>query len=817
MLNNYLILAWRNLMKRKGFSLINSLGLAAGIAICMLIVLFIRDELSFDRFHPNGDRVYRMVVDRKYPGRSTSYSMIPQSYSQAVKQECPEVEATTRVFDFLGGSAAQYRYGEKKFEEFRVLQVDSTFFEVFAGEFVSGDPATALDQPNSVVMNESTAARYFGSADEALGKNIQPEGDNNQPLRVTGVCKDWPSHSHFDFDLLRTTAGNAFAARENFVGFAAHTYFLLKLNTSPGQVEQKMPDIIGKYAAGDIARQFSVPFEQFQAAGNGYRYYLQALTDIHLDSRLEGELKPNGSRVAVYAFGIIALFILVLAIINFVNLSTARSGERAREVGIRKTFGSGKKSLMFQFLSEAVLMGLASLIIAAGLVYLILPFFNQLSGKAFTMNNLLTGPNILLFSGLALGTGLLAGCYPAFVLASFRPVQVLKGKLQSSQYGLFLRNGLVVFQFSISMVLIICTLMVNRQMNYMTSNSLGYNKDYTVLIQRTDLLGPQTQAFKNALLQVPGVKNVSGASAFPGDPNYFGISWRQVGSNEPMTGRGILTDDQYQSLFELELVEGRFFSKDYGTDSLAVVLNEAAVKELGLVNPIGARLISDEDFLNGPDNQSYEYHVIDILKDYNYQNLHLPIVPLVFTSTSRFQDVTFSAAVKLHGQEMQAALRSIENEWKKFVKDRPFHYEFLDQSIARQYEAETRTRSIFSFFAGLAIFIACMGLLGLSAYATQQRMKEISMRKVLGASTLGIVSLLTKDFMKLIGLAILLAFPLAWYGMSRWLQGFSYRAELSWWIFGLAAAGTLCIALVTLGAQAYRAGRLNLIRVLRTE
>lgn len=817
MIYNYFILAWRNLLKRKGFSLINSFGLAAGIAICMLIVLFIRDELRFDRFLPNGERIFRMVVDRKYPGRSTSYSIIPQSYAAVVKQECPEVEEAVRVFNFLGGGSVQYRYEDKKFEEFNVLQTDSTFFKVFNVEFLAGDAVSALNRPNSVVMTESTAIRYFGGTDQVVGKFIQPEGNDNQPLQVTAICMDWPEHSHFDFDLLLTTAGNVFTARENYVGFAAHTYFLLKPNVHSGQVESKMPEIIAKYAAGDIARQFSIPFDQFQAAGNGYRYYLQALTDIHLTSQLEGELKPNGSMTAIYAFGIVALFILLLAMINFVNLSTARSGERAREVGIRKTFGSDKRNLVFQFLGESVLLGLASLVIAIGLIYLVLPFFNRLSGKTFSVSDLFHSYHFALLAGMALITGLLAGIYPAFVLASFRPVRVLKGKLNTSAYGRALRNGLVVFQFSISIILIICTLVVNRQMNFMTGNHLGYNKDHTILIQRTDLLDAQTQAFKQALRQVPGVVNVSGASAFPGDPNYFGVSWREAGDRQPMTGRGIFADDQYQSLFGLELLEGRFFSKEYGTDSLAVVLNESAVKELGLVNPIGARLVTESDFLNGTDNQPYEYHVIGVLKDYNYQNLHLPIVPLVFNSTSRFRDVAFTTAVKMQGQGIPSSLRAIEERWNQFVKDRPFHFEFMDKTIARQYEAETRTRSIFTFFSVLAICIACIGLLGLAAYTTQQRMKEISMRKILGASTLGIVTLLSRDFLKLISISVLVAFPLAWYGMTQWLQGFSYRVDPSWWIFALAAVGTLFIALFTLGAQAYRAGRANVIKTLRTE
>jgi len=810
-------LGFRNLIKRKGYSLINLMGLAVGISICMLIVLFIRHELSYDTFHPNGSRIYRLVVDRKYPGRSTSYSMIPQSYAGAVKQECPEVEESTRLYDFLGGSSLQYRYGDKVFAEYKVLRVDSTFFRVFSNGFKAGNGMTALDQPNSMVMTESTAIKYFGSVDQAVGKLIQPEGQNNQALKVTAVCNDWPENAHFDFDILLTTAGIEGFRTVNFVGFAAHTYMLLKPNSNPEQLESKIPGVITKYAAGDIARQFSIPFEEFQAAGNGYRYYLQPLSKIHLISHLEGELKPNGSSKAVFLFGIIACFILFLAIINFVNLATARSGERAREVGIRKTFGSEKKSLIFQFLAESGLMSMGSLLLALVIIYLALPYFNRLTGKAFNMEEVFTPVNIGVLIGMTLLTGLLAGVYPAFVLSSFKPITVLKGKFNSSSTGLTLRHGLVVFQFAISIILIICTLMVNRQMKYMTSNDLGYHKDHTIIIQRTDLLADKTLAFRTALRNISGVVNISGASAYPGDENYFGVTWREVGKKEPMTGRGVIADDQYQPTFELELKEGRFFSREFGTDSLAIVLNEAAVRELGLKQPLGARLITESEFLNGPNNQPYEYHVVGVLKDYNYQSLHLPIVPLVFTNTVRFRDVMFSGAVRMHPTNTEATLKAIETKWKEFIKDHPFQYVFLDQTIARQYEAETQTQRIFTFFSSLAIFIACIGLFGLAAYATQQRMKEIGVRKVLGATSGSIVTLLSKEFVKLILLAILIAFPIAWYGMRQWLQGFTYRVELSWWIFAIAASGSLVIALLTLSVQAIKAGRTNPVRTLRME
>ncbi len=817
MVTNYLKIAWRNILKRPGYSFINIAGLGTGIAVCILIVLFIRHELSYDDFHPGGDRIFRVVVDRKYPGRSTSYSNIPQSYATAVQSECPEVKSVVRIFEFLGGTSVQFKYEDKRFEEKKVLFVDSTFFDVFQHAQIEGDLKTSLSQPNTMVLTESTAKKYFGSVSNAIGKMILPEGNEPQPLKVTAVCADWPELSHFEFDILRSTAGNQGFRNENYVNFAAHTYLKLTEKSDYKKVESRFPDIIRKYAAGNIATAFAMPFEEFFAAGNGYRYYLQPLKKIHLVSQMEGELKPNGSLKAVYVFGLIAVIILLLAIINFVNLSTARSGERAREVGIRKSYGSEKQGLVLQFLLESVVISISALFFAAILAYFLIPYFNQFSNASLSFSSLADPSNLILFASLTLITGLIAGLYPAFVLSSFQPITVLKGRFHSTTRGLILRNGLVVFQFAISVILIICTLIVNQQMNFMTGNSLGYNKEQTIVVKRTDVLGDRSKTFKNELSALPVVHSVTGASAFPGDNNYFGISWRMPGAAEPMTGRGIITDEKYQSCFDLELMEGRYFSNEYSTDSLSLVLNEAAVKELGLKNPVGTFLTSEEPFLNAPNGEKYKYQIIGVVKDYNYQSLHQPIVPLVFTNAARFNDISFQTAVKLKQGNLNQAIKEIEKKWSQFVTDRKMEYEFLDQTIARQYDAELKTQRIFTFFAGLAIFIACIGLFGLAAYACQLRMRELSVRKVLGASTSGLITLLSKNFIKLIVLALIIAFPVAWYLMDRWLQDFNYRVSIGWQSFALAAGISLTIAIVTLSFQTVKASLSNPIKSLRME
>jgi putative ABC transport system permease protein len=816
-IRHFFKIAWRNLLKRKGYSIINIAGLGVGLAICMLIVLFIRQEMNYDQFIDRHKDIYRLVVERRYPGRSTSYSMIPQSYAFTIKAECPEVEAAVRLFNFLGGASVQFKVDDRRFEEKNVLFADSTFFKVFNHPILAGDRNDPLGSPLSVVMTASTAIKYFGSIENAIGKRIIPEGNDPQPLQIQAVCADWPETSHFTFDLLETTAGLPNFQRENYVNFAAHTYLLLHPQNQASQIESRMPDILRKYAAGNIAAAFSMPFEEFFKAGNGYRYYAQPLTSIHLESQLEGELKANGNLQAVYIFMAIAVIILILAIINFINLSTARSSERAREVGIRKTYGSDKKILILQFLTESTLVSIGSFLLAIVLVYLLLPSFNSFSASALSFSQL-TNPSVLaLCIALTIGTGILAGIYPASSMAAFKPIAVLKGRTPSGSQPTTLRNGLVVFQFAISVILIICTLVVNQQMNYMTGNTLGYDKELVLMLNRTDVLGEKTKTFKDELLRLPVVANVTGASAFPGDNNYFGISWRSPGAQEPMTGRGIFTDERYQSTFDLELSAGRYFSTEFGTDSLAVVINEAAAKELGLQNPIGAILTTEEDFLNQPNSSPSHYKIIGILKDYNYQSLHLPIVPLVFTSNSRFHDVAFKTAVKLKAGNVQQAISEIEKTWSTFVPDRPLDYQFLDDQITNQYLAELRTQRIFTFFAGLAIFIACIGLFGLAAYSCQQRMKELSVRKVLGASPIQLIVLLTVHFIRLIAIALLIAFPLAWYLMHRWLGDFSYRVSITPQHFLIATGLAFAVAMITLSAQTLRAALANPIKALRSE
>jgi len=815
MIKNYLKVAVRSLLRRKGYTLINMFGLATGMAVCLLIVLFIESEVSYDSFQQKGKDIYRVVLDRKYPTRSTAYSMIPLSIGESIKREYPEVLQSTRLFDFTGTGTFLLKIGDKMFEEKHVLMADSNFFSVFTGKMLQGDAATALQKPNTVVLNETTAKKYFGSAANAIGKSITP--DNDTHFFVSAVCKDWPENSHFTFNMLISSITFEFIKQPNYTNFSAHTYLLLRPGSSPDALEAKLPHIIDKYVSGAIAKNFNMTYEQFLTSGNGYHYYLQPLTKIHLISDLEGELSPNGSIKAVYTFSIIAIFILIIACINFINLSTARSVERAKEVGIRKTFGSEKKSLIAQFLLESALISLCSIFIAFVLIAVLLPLFNKVSGKELSISYFLTAARIILLFSFATIVGLIAGLYPAFVLSSFNPIVVLKGKFKSNKYGMALRNGLVVFQFSISVILIICTIIVNQQMHFMLGDKLGFRKDHVIEVQNADQVGKQTQAFKNELLKIPGVQSVSGSSSFPGQGNFFGINWQAEGAKESMTGRSAIVDDQFAAFMNIPVKEGRFFSKEFLTDSLAVVLNEKAVEELQLKNPVGKRLTTPENGFNAANGSSYFYTIVGVVKDFHYQSLHQKIAPLVFVNTTKFGGNPAVAAIRINAGNFKAALKAIETSWKQFVPKRPFHYDFLDRSLEDMYNTEQRTQRIFTIFSVLAIFIACIGLLGLAAYATQMRMREISIRKILGASVSSILSMLSKDFLRLIFISFVVAFPLAWWGMHTWLQNFAYQVTISWWIFLLAGSIAALIALLTISFQAVKAAIANPVKSLRTE
>lgn len=814
MLRNYFKIAFRNLSKHKTNTFINVIGLSIGMACCILIVLYVTDELSFDRFWPQGERVYRMALERKYPNRSTKYAIIPPSYAQSVKKEVPEIEQTTRILNFNGNDGTLLRINNQVMEEKHFLLADSTFFEVFQIKMVSGQAQTALNRPNTVVITQRTAQRLFGKTNP-IGKVIEiVEG---RKLEVSGVCADLPNNTHFTFDFLASTVGLQGVNDLNHISFMAHTYLLLKPHTQPANVERKLPAVVEKYAAGEVERNFGVSFKEYLKAGNGYFYFLQPLNAIHLDSQLEAEFQPNGNRTLVYIFSLIAVFILVIACINFVNLATARSAERAREVGIRKSLGSTQGQLSIQFLIESVLLSVFSLFVAMGIVALLLPPFNELANKSLSLISSLhwyTVPVLLL---LAVLIGVLAGAYPAGVLASFEPIKVLKGKFSTTRQGHLLRDGLVVFQFAISIVLIVCTIIVYRQLSFIQTKDLGFTKEAVINIQGAGFLGDKTKTFKDEIRRITGVASVASANTSPADKQggYFGITFRKDGDNETVTGKAAVVDDQYVQTMQLSMLAGRPFDPKFN-DSLSVILNEEAVRELGLTDPVGKTIISPDNFAQRNGSPVF-YTVIGVVKNFHFSSLRDRISTLFLLNDRMFGQANNQLVLKIESTNPKAIIRQVEENWKRYLPNQPFHFSFLDTDWEALYQAEQVSQRIFGVFSLLAIFIACMGLLGLAIYIIQQRTKEIGIRKVLGASVFSITALLSKDFIKLVVVAIVLAFPVAWYGMYKWLNNYVYRIEIEWWVFVVAAIMAVLIALLTVSFQAIKAAWMNPVKSLKSE
>ena len=810
MIRNYIKIAWRNLLKNKMQTLINITGLSIGMAACLLILMYVFDELSFDKFWANGDRIYRMSLERRYPGRATGYAIIPPSYAQSVRKELPEVEESTRIFG--AGGNTLFRHNNEVYEEKHMLWADSNFFKVFKLPLLHGNPEKALMAPNTVVLTQSTAKRFFGTTN-AVGKYL--ELVQGPKLQVTGVCADVPSNAHLKFDFLGAVKGNRFAEATNHVSFAASTYLLLKPHTSPEQAEVKFPAIVEKYASGEIQRTFGVSYQDYVKAGNGYFYFLQPLKSIHLESHLEGELGTNGSSNLVYIFMVIAVFVLLIACINFMNLATARSTERAKEVGIRKALGSTKSQLAIQFLTESVLLSVSSFFVASIIVLLALPFFNNLTGKQLLLDNFFTWQTIPIMLFLSVLVGLMAGVYPAGVLSSFQPIQVLKGKFISKKQGHVLRNGLVVFQFSISIVLIISTLVVYRQLTYIQNKELGYSKDFVIHLRGAGFLAERTETFKEEIKKIAGVEKVGGTNAEPGQEQFFGITFRKGGEKESVTGKTMVADEGYLQALDMNVAEGRFFNKEFN-DSLSVILNQEAVKALGLKNPIGQKIFSPDN-LAREDGGELTYTIVGVVKDFHFSSLHQKITPLFIVNNRFFGKTSNLMGVRVNTGNFKEVIAKLEQIWKKFLPDQPFNYAFLDANLAELYRNERVSQQVFWIFSCLGILIACMGLLGLVSYIVQQRTKEIGIRKVLGASVPGIIVLLSKDLLKLVLIALVVASPLAYYLMSAWLQDFAYRTNIAWWIFVLAGVTAVLIAFVTISLQSIKAALMNPVKSLKAE
>ncbi|HTM93332.1 MAG TPA: ABC transporter permease [Flavisolibacter sp.] len=817
MFRNHLKVAIRNLRKNKLFSIVNISGLAIGIACSLLLFLFVRDELSFDRSHKHANDIYRAYVEININGKESINGKTAAPLGQAMIKNFPEVISFARVGYF---GAHNLRVGEKIFRESNMYGVDSTYFSLFDFSFIAGDRRTALLQPNSMVVTKTMAEKYFGSDPDsyrdALGKSMIV--DDNGSYMITGVVEDFSSYSFFNADFLVSMSTYPQATSDNWLSMGYYTYLLLQKGTDVRQLEAKMKNIVLNYVGPQVGKMLGVPIQQFMDKGNTYAFHLQPFTSMHLYSARKYGIDGNteygnvktGDIIYVYIFLAVAVFILLVAVINFMNLSTARSEKRGKEAGVRKTLGSGRSKLINQFLTESTLTVAIAVVIALLLIELVLPLFNEIAGRELSTNyasNIYTLPALITFT---LVVGAVAGSYPAFFLSSYQAVDILKTGVRKRKATL--RSFLVVTQFSISIALIIAMIVVRSQLSYLQEKNLGFKKEQLLVIFNGAQLENNIKPFKEELLKNPKVVNATNhslmfAAGIPGNGYLFN---RTTGA-DPMAFQFLNVDCEFAETYGASMVKGRFFSKDFIADSNAVVINEAAMKECGSSNPLGQTLSAIN--VSGVSKQ---YTIIGVVKDFNFESLRTQIRPLVF-HLGPVQQPASIITLRIRPEDIKTTINFIETTWQRFSKDEKCRYNFLDESLANLYNNEKRTSTIATLFSVLAIFIACLGLFGLAAFVTEQRTKEIGIRKVAGASVTEIIITISKPFLVWVLMANLIAWPAAYIIMNRWLQNFAYRTQIHFWILVVAGIAALIISLLTVGLQAFAAARSNPIKSLRTE
>lgn len=811
MIRNYLKIAIRNLWKHKGFTAINIIGLALGLGCFIVIAMYVFDELSYDRFNEKADRIYRINSDIRFGGTDLSMAVSADPMGETLKQDYPEVEES---FRFYGSNGAKLiKKGDEFINEQRVTHADSTLFNVFTLPVIVGNTKTALTEPNSVVITASAANRYFSSANDAIGKTLETNDSGNTLYKVTAVIEDIPKNSHFNYDFFFSMS-NIRYNMGNYLSHNFHTYIVLRPGTDYKAFNQNFKEVIDKYVIPQASQFMEVTsMEQFEQAGNKLEYSLIPLTDIHLKSSRGIELGVNGNIQYVYIFSAAALFILLIACINFMNLTTARSSGRAKEVGIRKVLGTEKKSLIWQFLTESTLIAFIALVLAIGVTWLSLGWFNGIAGKDMLISSLFTSQYILFLLLLPFIVGLLAGIYPAFFLSAFQPITVLKGDISKGHKKNNLRSFLVIFQFSTSIILIIGTIVIYKQLNHIQNSQIGFNKEHVLVVDNPGLSIQASETLKSEIEQLTGVQSASFGGFLPvSDSTRSDIIFSTETVITETNGFNMQywsVDYNYLPTMGMEIIEGRNFSRSFGSDSLGMILNEAAVKSTGFENPIGKKLYTSF----GPNEPMVPYTIIGVVKNFNYQSLRENVGPLSFVLGNN----SWVSIYRFNTSDISGLINKIETKYKAIATGMPFSYHFLDDSFDQMYRQEQRVGKVALTFSLLAIIIACLGLFGLATYIAEQRTKEIGIRKVLGASVTNIVTMLSTDFIKLVLISFVIATPIAWWFMNKWLQEFAYRIDLSWWIFAFTGITALLIALFTLSFQAIKAAISNPVKSLRTE
>jgi len=808
MFKNYLKIAIRNVQKHKGYAFINIAGLAIGMACCILIVAYIVTELSYDKYNKNADRIYRIAAEVNMGGFSGLIAVSNTPVGPVLHKDYPEVLNATRIRPL---SKRLVKFEDRQFYEDRILYADDSIFDIFTFPMIKGDPKTALVTAYSVVLTEDTAQKYFGH-DDPLGKVLK--FNNQDDFTVTGVVKNVPKNSHFTFDMLcsfETYFARNKQAGENWFNFDLFTYLLLPENHDYRELEKKFPALIDKYMGKVI-----------KALGGELKYFIQPMTSIHLHSHLDNELSGNSNILYIYIFSAIALFILFIACINFMNLATARSATRAKEVGMRKVIGAHKRELIKQFLGESIIYSFFSLLVALILVQFALPLFRSLSGTELGINYAEMPWLIPGLLGLVLFVGILAGSYPALFLSSFQPANVLKGSLKSGAASKRFRGVLVVAQFIISVTLIIGTGIIVNQLKYMKNTNLNFDKENVIVVRITDQKIRQSLDFvKNELKKIPGVISVAASSTVPGQgtsvtpfiPEGFTEDSSQLMENMD-------ADHDFIPALGIKIVKGRNFSTEFGTDKKeAVLINETAVRKFGWDNPVGKTIKAPEG--EAPEEEGAEgvgvwtiKTVIGVVKDFHLASLHKIIMPLYISNIPDYLD---TISIKINPENTTNTLSLLKEKWKEIDPFRPFEYSFLEETFDSQYRSDERLSKIFASFTVFAIFIACLGLFGLASFMSEQRTKEIGIRKVLGASVPGIAVLLSKNFLKLVIIANIIAWPISYLVMKNWLQNFAYRTNVSLWTFMLTGALSLCIALLTVSYQSVKASLSNPVNAIKYE
>ena len=796
MIKNFLLIAFRNLKKDRWYTLVNILGLTIGITFSLFLIFYIKDELSFDKHHKKADRIYRINTYIHERDKNTDWVLSQFPLGPTLKKDYPEVEEAVR---FIGRERTLFKNGDKIFYETKAYYADSNVFNVFTHKFIEGKPATALNEPFDIVISKSLAHKYFGKNSAAVGKTLKTVYDT---YKVTAVIEDVPGNSHIRYDMLismNTFLKNYQDSPYAWGNFGNFTYLLLKPGINVPAFNKKLEDVYKKFVE-PIFKQFNISM----------RYDLQPIKDIHLHSNLQFEPEESGSTSYIIIFSAVAFLMLLIACINYMNLTTARSARRAKEIGIRKVTGSSKKQLIVQFLGESLLTSLIAALLSVLLIFALLSVFNTLSGKTFTMKHLLQQSNILLLLGVVLFTGLVGGSYPAFYLSGFRPVGILKGALSKASGNISLRRTLVVLQFSISMTMLICTWVVYSQLSYLRKKDLGFSKDQlmTVTVNTGENEQGKIFAMNNEFRNLPGIKNVGSANSYPGAPN-INLNLFTVETDSGYVDKAVETytiDEHYFGTLGVKMVKGRNFSGL--SDTLhSIVVNEAMVKHFGWKEPIGKRI-------KFPGDTTGAYReVIGVFKDFNQKSLYNPIAPLLLFYYPNGNVIQ----VKTDATSVKASISKVGAIWKKYFPQLPFEYKFLDEDFNSQYVADQKRGKIFAAFSILTIIITCLGLLGLTAFTTQQRQKEISIRRVLGASTLGIVGLITRNYLWLALIAAVIAFPVAWYFMDKWLQIFSYNTGISVIPFVASAIFILATAVATAGFHSAKAALTKPATSLRTE